>query len=377
MSWRSLRILILALLLAPLGVFLVQQVQQLAAQQLTPSSRSSYQRGSVKEAGQDLEPADAGKPLQVKVSGPFTHDNLALFLLHGPDQVQLKKYLMLAEAMERKLFLIHETQSVNQLQMENLSPDSDVIILSGDILKGGQQDRIAQFDLIVPPKSGKVPLPAYCVEHTAPRWMAKLDSQNGKFEASPGQIVSQAQRLASRYYRDQSAVWSEVARAQKKLERNAMAPVKAKESDSSLALSLKTKEVMQAADQYVKTLGPVLADQKDVVGYAYAVNGKIYAADVYGSSELFRKVWPRLILANAIEAFAEKEKDKKFDAPSVKTVDEFLKAADKAQAKSRTLDKRHQLREVLSNDERARILRFETQDERQHGSYLRRNYLSY
>jgi hypothetical protein len=367
----------LALLLTVLGVVLVQQVHQLAAQQQTQPSRSSYQRGGVKEAGPELEPANAGKPLQVKITGPFTHDNLTIFLLHGPDQVHLKKYLLLAEAMERKLFLIHETQSVNQLQMENLSADSDVIILSGDILKGGQQDRIAQFDLVVPPRSGKVPLPAYCVERTAPRWMAKLDAENGKFKASPGQVVSQAQRLASRYYRDQSAVWSEVSNAQQKLERNAMAPVKAKESDSSLALSLQAKEVMQAADKYVKTLQPVLANQKDVVGYAYAVNGKIYAADVYGSSELFRKVWPRLIRANAIEAFADKEKDKRFAATTAKAVEEFLKAADKAQAKGRTLDSGRKLREVLSNDERARILRFETQDERQKGSYLRRNYLTY
>jgi uncharacterized protein YaaQ len=359
-----LRFLILALLLSPIGLALAQQRQQ-----ATPPQP--------KEVDSKFEPADAGKPLQVKITGPFTHDNLAIFLLHGPDQIKLKKYLMLAEAMEKKLFVIHETQSVNQLQMENLSSDTEVIILSGDILKGGQQDRIAQFDLIVPTKSGKIPLPAYCVEHTASRWMAKLDEKNGKFEASPGQVVSQAQRLAGRYHMNQSDVWKEVRRSQDRLARNANVDVKDKASDSSLALSLKIKEVVEAGDKYVKKLQPALADQKDVIGYVYAINGKVYAADVYGSSELFRKVWPRLIQANAIEAFADLEKDKKFEATTLKAVEEFLKAGDTAKAKGRTLDDTKKLREVLSNDEKARILRFETQDERQKGSYLRRNYLKY
>ena len=234
-----LRFFILALLFAPLGLALAQQAQQVLPRQEAQPNR---QRNG-KEVNSKFEPADAGKPLQAKITGPFTYDNLAIFLLHGPDQIKLSKYLLLAEAMEKKLFVIHETQSVNQLQMENLSTDTEVIILSGDILKGGQQDRIAQFDLVVSPKSGKIPLPAYCVELSAPRWMAKLDAKNGKFEASPGQVVSQAQRLAGRYHMNQSEVWKEVERTQQRLSRNANVDVKDKASDSSLALSLKVKRL--------------------------------------------------------------------------------------------------------------------------------------
>src|SRR5262245_23637496 len=87
---------------------------------------------------------------QFALSGPQTHDNLTVFLVHGPDELKGRKFLMLADALAQKKFVIHETQKVNDLTMENLS-DTEVIILSGDILKGGQQDRIAQYDQVVPP----------------------------------------------------------------------------------------------------------------------------------------------------------------------------------------------------------------------------------
>src|SRR5437899_3477124 len=73
-----------------------------------------------------------------KFSGPFEHENLTIFLIHGEDQFKDKSFLTLDEALEQKKFVIHETQSVNQLSMENLS-DKEVLILAGDILKGGQQ----------------------------------------------------------------------------------------------------------------------------------------------------------------------------------------------------------------------------------------------
>ena len=303
--WFRLRFLVPLLLLialVPLYIVLAQRVSpslpqpperqttQPPTESILGSGRTwSFSSDPGSDQSRNLVAADAGKPLDVTITGPFTHDNLSIFLLHGPDQIALKNYMMLAEAIEKKLFIIHETQSVNELAMENLSADTDVIGLSGDILKGGQQDRIAQFDLVVSAKSGKIPLPAYCVERTAARWMKPIDEKNGKFEASPGQVVSNSLRLAGRYYKSQGGVWKGVTESQAKLSANVMSDARVKESDSSLALSLKVKEVADAGDRYVKTLQPVPGEAKDVVGYAYAINGTVYAADVFGSSELFRR----------------------------------------------------------------------------------------
>src|SRR5262250_1278727 len=76
------------------------------------------------------------------ISGPYTHDNLTIFLLHGRDTLSGKPLLTLQEALEQKKVVVHETKEVNKLSVENLSANAEIYIQAGDIVKGGQQDRI-------------------------------------------------------------------------------------------------------------------------------------------------------------------------------------------------------------------------------------------
>jgi len=302
--------------------------------------------------------AAGGKRLKVgklDLSGPHTHDNLTVYLVHGEDQLKGRKYLMLADALAQKKFVIHETQKVNDLAMENLS-DTDVVILAGDILKGGQQDRIAQFDQIVPPKSGKVPLRVFCVERTASRWMKPLTDKDKTFHASPGQICTNDLRLACRKDGRQDLVWKDVGKAQEMLSANANVDVRDKKSDSSLALSLQVKEVQENIDRYVGRLGKLVDGKSDVVGFVFAINGKVYGYDVYGSPTIFQKVWPRLLRASATEAFAELKKGKAFKAAGPDAVRAFLEAADKGKVTRE--DAARGMRQVTN--EAARVLRFDT-----------------
>jgi hypothetical protein len=64
-----------------------------------------------------------------------------------------------------------------------------------------------------------------------------------------------------------------------------------------------------------------------VIGYAFAINGKVNSADLYGSKALFRKLWPKLLKANAIEAVAEFEEGKAFAALTANDVIEYLNDA--------------------------------------------------
>ena len=41
------------------------------------------------------------------------------------------------------------------------------------------------------------------------------------------------------------------------------------------------------------------------------MNGKVNGADVYAASQLFRKMWPKLIRSAAVEAITDLQKDKK------------------------------------------------------------------
>src|SRR5438552_18547497 len=61
----------------------------------------------------------AGEKSAYGFSGPYTHENLTIFLIHGDDALKQKIFLTLPEALQQKKIVIHETRSVNELSMEN------------------------------------------------------------------------------------------------------------------------------------------------------------------------------------------------------------------------------------------------------------------
>ena len=75
-----------------------------------------------------------------RISLPFTYKNLTIFLIHGADASNNKDLITLEEALDMKVFKVYETEDVNELMVENISPKYDVFIQSGDIVKGGKQD---------------------------------------------------------------------------------------------------------------------------------------------------------------------------------------------------------------------------------------------
>ena len=104
-----------------------------------------------------------------RVSGPFVHDNLAIYLVHGRAQAGPVP-LTLQEALAKGSVRVHETGNVNQLDIENLAGE-EVFVQSGDIVKGGQQDRVLMVSLLLPPRSGRVAIASFCVEQG--RWSAR------------------------------------------------------------------------------------------------------------------------------------------------------------------------------------------------------------
>ncbi|MCP5115023.1 MAG: hypothetical protein GY953_29690, partial [bacterium] len=175
--------------------------------------------------------AEAAEP---RISGPYTHDNLSIYLVHGRDRVQ-KKYLTLAEAMEQRKVVVYETSNVNQLQVENLS-DEDVYIQSGEIVKGGKQDRVLEDDIILSTSSGRVDVAAFCVEHG--RWTQRGNEPVQAFSTASSAIASPEMKRAVKGSAKQSDVWAEVSAVQERLAKILGAPVKAAESESSYQLTL-------------------------------------------------------------------------------------------------------------------------------------------
>ena len=275
------------------------------------------------------DPPPAGTPAVKQVSGPFTSGNLTVFLIHGPDAVSGLNVLTLQEAIDQKKVVVHETSEVNNLSVENTG-DLPVFLQTGDIVRGGKQDRAIAMDLIVP-KGARVGISSFCVE--AGRWRQRGAESAVAFNKSENQVVGKDQKLAINDARAQSEVWKEVANTQKKLAMNVGAPVADPSSPSSLQLTLENTKVKDKLAAYEKDLADVLKGKSDVIGVAVAINGKVEGAEVYGSAALCAKLWPKLLKSAATDALAELDTKKKFDPADGKAVETFLAEAVKGSAK--------------------------------------------
>jgi hypothetical protein len=336
----------ISLLAIPLGVFIKAQVS----------------------SGQNPNPGGQTQATTYRLSGPYSHKNLSIFLVHGNQTEPQKPFLTLQEALAQKKVLVYETKSVNELAIENLS-DMDVYVQSGDIVKGGDQDRMISVDFIVPPKSGRMPIAAFCVE--SGRWSRRGNEASANFTSSENAVATKDLKLAAKRSNSQQAVWANVTVAQDKLSNNVGVTVNDSASRSSLQLAMENGKVKQSTDAYTKALANIVKNRPDVIGYVFAINGQVNSADIYSSNSLFTRLWPKLLTASAIEAVAELEKESTNEPVNADAVSGFLAGAEKGDASQKEVTNRVNL--VTREDEKS--IFFETRDRRQKDAWIHRNYI--
>lgn len=299
---------------------------------------------------QGLPPIKGIMKPAVTISGPYKKGNMSIFLLHGKDSIKGKNFLTLKEGLMQKKLIVYETGDVNELSVENRS-DQLVFIQSGEIVKGGRQDRTFQFDMILPPHSGKVPIKAFCVEHG--RWSQRGAEPAGNFTASPAALPTPALKKAAHEYGDQLQVWNKVAEAQSKLVASLPPPplpaasagavitnIYAPVSPTSLQLSLENKDLQKQARERTAGLENIVNNQSDVIGYACAINGKITSADIYASNSLFKKLWPKLLQCSAIESLSDAKEKQSVKPADTKAVNDFLSQPAPGAPKARPINSR-------------------------------------
>lgn len=304
-----------------------------------------------------------------RLEGPFTQGNLTVFLIHGKDRIKGQTFITLQEALVQRKVIVRETSSVNELSIENISRE-EVYVQSGDIVKGGKQDRMMAVDLILPPRSGKIPISAFCVENE--RWSKRGSEEATVFNSSANAIAGRDLKLAAKDAESQGEVWRQVAVAQDKLSANTGTRVNGAASPTSFQLALENEKVQASADSYVKALGNIVNGKTDVIGYVFAINGKINSADVYASSVLFKKLWPKLLQASAIEAVAELRRGEKFEAPPAAAVQGFLDDSPKGpDEKQKDVSSRVQM---VTRESKENVF-FETRDRAKSDAWVHRNYI--
>ena len=313
-------------------------------------------------------PATMPALASLELTGPYVYQNLAIFAVHDHNTANHQEILTLEEGLSQKLVAIEEVGQVNRLVASNKGKTS-VYLQSGDIVKGGQQDRVLQHDTLLPPGSHKVPLSVFCVE--SGRWHGRGSEPVRHFASSGSSIITKRGKMAVKVAGDQGAVWDSVAAAQADIGGKVGRSVRAPESATSLQLSLEDKKVTGTVDEYVRNLEKEIPKDKDVVGYAVAVNGNVEAVDVFASPNLFGKMKGKLLKASATEALAAKT-DKPSPSPTADAVRALMSDAESGAARTA----KQTLRTQVMRKETKRNVVFETNDPFVPGKSVHKNYMA-
>src|ERR1700722_2006335 len=227
---------------------------------------------------------------------------------------------------------------VNRLVLVNNSK-RPLLLLAGEIVSGGKQDRVIGKDRIIPAESDPVDLSVFCVEPG--RWVA-TSAHFGASEAIYGgaaggtvggplgatrvappmaMMAQPSVRAKAMGDKDQNEVWAEVrkqrAAVSETVEGQGAVPGVADEISrtTSYAKVMENGEVRKQVDavarpieQNYQSLIRQLRD-RNAVGVVVAVNGRIIWADIFASTELLGKYWPKLVRSYASEAVVSRAKD--------------------------------------------------------------------
>jgi len=234
---------------------------------------------------------------------------------------------------------------VNRLVLVNNSK-RPLLLLAGEIVSGGKQDRVIGKDRIVPPESDPVDLSVFCVEPG--RWTAR--NGDNRFNAPSagnsaggvigGMMAAPVVRAPAMAAQNQQQVWDEVGRSKQAMasavEVTGAAPeVQAQTSYARVMgngeVDKKINQIAAPMERDYESVIHQLRD-KNAVGVVVAVNGGIIWADIFASTQLLQKYWPKLVRSYATEAIVTRAKGGEL---SVKDAQHFL---DDFEARHETAD---------------------------------------
>lgn len=300
----------------------------------------------------------AGSPVRAdwRVGAPIAFERLTVFPVTSDQPTARVEFITLDQGLRSGKVMITELGAngrarridrrqlsdgaeVNRLALTNNSGKT-LVLIAGEMILGGKQDRIVGHDCIVEANNTPVPLDVFCVEHG--RWSGESafgrSSRGGVAAGSgsgggtgsgggsgDGAGAAQDQgrmmgmmvapmalpkiREKAQAKKSQGDVW------------NAVAETVTVTATSSETLTLNSvyqdKRVNTRLDNYGRAFKNKLS-ASDVVGVVAAVGGKFISADVFASHALFQAYWPKMLKSYALEAVstidASKQQVNKLDA---------------------------------------------------------------
>lgn len=277
-----------------------------------------------------------------RVAEPVTYENLSVFPVMSRGAADTSGFVTLdealasgdavvteqgAQAMRRSRGGTPEFQNVpfeegggarvNQLVLVNRG-NKPLVLLAGEVISGGKQDRIIGKDRIVPVGAEPLPLEVFCVEHG--RWTTASD----KFAAAK-MMAHPSVREKAAVSQSQSEVWAAVrsgttaepsvaagiAGASPALTTADLAALEHTEAPTGSYVKMYgsrqvSGSVENFAQEIEKRFSKATANLKGerVVGVVVAYGGEVAWSDVFASTQLFDRYWPKLVRSYVVEALA-------------------------------------------------------------------------
>src|SRR3981081_1512778 len=295
-------------------------------------------------AGMDQRQAIAGEvggTSGYKALQPIRHGNLTVFPVVASKNYHTEEFLTLDEGLRSGEVVVTEYGNVrglirrrpdpavqrdgaqvNRLVLINNSK-RPLLLLAGEIVTGGKQDRVIGKDRIVPAESDPVDLSVFCVEPG--RWVATSEqfgtsgamygAKSGGDKASSMTMMAQPSvRAKAMGEKDQNQVWAEVQKQREAVITADPSAAPAIGGTSSYARVMENEDVKQRVDAVAKPIEQnyqsLIKQLRDhnAVGVVVAVNGRIIWADVFASTGLLEKYWPKLRRFYASEAVVTRAK---------------------------------------------------------------------
>jgi hypothetical protein len=268
---------------------------------------------------------------------PVTYENITLFPVAASFNQDTSPFLTLDEGLSTGDVIVSEQgatglvrnrdgrpmpppqyntgASVNQLVLINRGK-RPVLLLAGELVSGGKQDRIIAKDRIVAPGADPLPLDVFCVEHG--RWTGS----SSQFAASKT-IVHPSVREKAAVDQEQAEVWSAVRGGTTAAKPPAAPASRISTADITAAISseartesydkiYESRAVGVSIDSFVEELQRRFAKsvalngerKMPVVGVIVAYGGEVAWSDIFASSDLFNHYWTKLLRSYAVEALA-------------------------------------------------------------------------
>ena len=281
-----------------------------------------------------MEATLRGKPEgEWKLLDPISYENLTVFPVVASSGYDTSAFLTLEDGLSSGEVTVREqgfetmyrnrdgsrpvTQnydgpSVNQLVLVNHSK-RPLLLLAGELVSGGKQDRVIGKDRIVAPFAEPLPLDVFCVEHG--RWSSGSQFNEAKT------IVHPSVREQAAVKQRQGDVWAAVT-AGSTAPRAMAAPapqVNAEVISEAVQVEAPTQSyskiygsprVGSSVDALVSEIQRKFRKEtaglkgERVVGVVVAYGGEAAWSDIFASDALFESYWNKLLRSYAVEAVA-------------------------------------------------------------------------